>query len=114
MKYYLTLSLLLFFFLQSCQEDNIPLNHLEFYWDQTGCADPWNSNSNNSNEEIQQAVENYLKEEGIRNAKVTSITNDGFQQVCFACFCTTGRRINVTVPTNQKGKMIALGFKESL
>ncbi len=112
MKYYWTLSLLLFLFLQSCQEENT-LALLEFYWDQTGCADPWNTNSNNSNEETQQAIEDYLSDKGVRGAKVTSITNDGIQLDCEACFCTNGTRIYLTVPKNQKGKMIDLGFKES-
>lgn len=111
MKYYLTLPFLLFLFLQSCQEEN-SLNILGFYWDQTGCADPWNTNSNDSNEETQQAVEDYLKKEGVKGAKVISITNNGIQQDCMACFCTTGAQINLTVPLNQKSKMIALGFQE--
>jgi len=112
MKYYLTLSLLLFLFLQSCQEENT-LTLLEFYWDQTGCADPWNTNSNNSNEETQQAIENYLIDKGVRGATVSSINKDGIQLDCEACFCTNGTRINLTVPKDQKGKMIDLGFKES-
>ncbi|MEB2780057.1 hypothetical protein U3A58_06610 [Algoriphagus sp. C2-6-M1] len=111
MKYYFTISLLFFLFLQSCQEKN-SLNFLEFYWDQTGCTDPWNTNSNDSDEETQQAVEDYLKGEDIRGAKVISITSDGVQQSCEACFCTNGTRINLTVPINQKSKMIALGFQE--
>ncbi|WP_339754913.1 hypothetical protein [Algoriphagus aquimarinus] len=113
MKYYLTLSILLLLFLQSCQDDNIPLNQLEFYWDQTGCADPWSTSANNSNDETKEAVEDYLRNEGVMGAKVLSITGDGIQQICLACFCTTGKRINVTVPLIQKSKMLALGFKES-
>lgn len=112
MKYYLSLSLLFVLFLQGCSDDN-SLSSLEFYWDQTGCADPWDTNSNNSNEETQTAVENYLKNERIKGAKVVSITSDGIQMGCEACFCTTGTRINVSVPVSQKERMIALGFKES-
>lgn len=98
-------------FLQGCQDEN-SLNTLEFYWDQTGCSDPWNTSSNNSKEEVHQAVEDYLSKEGVRGAKVVSITANGTQEECFACNCRTGNRINVTVPLNQKSKMLALGFKE--
>ncbi|MDR7128300.1 hypothetical protein J2X69_000628 [Algoriphagus sp. 4150] len=112
MKYYLSFPLLLFLFLQGCQEENT-LNPVEFYWDQTGCSDPWKTGSNDSNEEILQAVQHYLKEEGVKNAKVISITDNGIRQFCKACFCTTGARINLIAPANQKSKMIALGFQES-
>lgn len=113
MKYYLAFTILLLLSLQSCQDDNTPLNQLEFYWDQTGCADPWSTSTNNSNVETQKAVGDYLRNEGVTGAKVLSITGDGIQQICLACFCTTGKRINVTVPLNQKSKMLALGFKEA-
>lgn len=113
MKYYLTLPILLLFLLQSCNEENVPLNHLQFYWEQTGCADPWSSKvSNSSNEAVVKAVEDYLRDEGVLDARVVSVTSDGVQQVCLACSCTTGRRINVTAPRNQKNKLLALGFQE--
>ncbi len=113
MKYYLTLPILLLLLLQSCNEENVPLNHLQFFWEQTGCADPWNNKVNNSsNEAVQKAVEDYLSDEGVRGAKVISITNDGVQTDCLACSCTTGKRINVIAPRNQKSKMLALGFQE--
>ncbi|WP_057936463.1 hypothetical protein [Algoriphagus resistens] len=112
MKYYLSLLLVVALFLQGCSDDN-PLSTLAFYWDQTGCADPWNSNANHTNEETQTAVENYLMDEGVIGAMVISITSDGIQMGCEACFCTTGTRINISVPVSQKERMIALGFKES-
>lgn len=114
MKYYLALPFLLLFLLQSCKEENLPLNHLQFYWEQTGCADPWSNKVNNSsNEAVQKAVEDYLSDEGILDARVISVTSDGNKMVCLACSCLTGRRINVTAPSNQKSMMLALGFKEA-
>src|SRR5690606_10272505 len=112
-KYYFAFTILLLLSLQSCQYENKPLNQLEFYWDQTGCADPWNTNNQDSENEIKRAVEGYLKEEGVSGAKVISIINDGVGQDCFACSCTTGNRIYVTAPKIQKSKMLALGFKEA-
>ncbi|SFT49821.1 hypothetical protein SAMN04489724_1008 [Algoriphagus locisalis] len=113
MKYYLALPLLLLFFLQSCQDEDAPTNQLEFYWDQTGCSDPWNTNSNDADEETMQAVADYLLDQGVKGARVISITGDGVEQGCEACFCTNGNRINIIIPTNQKDKMIELGFSES-
>ncbi|WP_339703328.1 hypothetical protein [Algoriphagus aquimarinus] len=113
MKYYLAFTILLLLSLQSCQDENKPLNQLEFYWDQTSCSDPWNTSSNNSNKETQRAIEEYLSDQGVEGAKVLSIIGDGNGQDCKACFCTTGNRIYVTIPLDQKGKMIDLGFKES-
>lgn len=113
MKHYLIFTILLLLSLQSCQDDNTPVNQLEFYWDQTSCADPWSTGSNGSNEATRQAVENYLEQEDVHGAVVTSITSNGVQVVCSACSCTTGKRINVEVPLNQKSKMLTLGFQES-
>ena len=112
MKYYLSLFLLFALFLQVCNDEN-PLHTIEFYWDQTGCSDPWNTNANNANKETQRAVEDYLRDQGVKGARVISITGNGIEQDCEACFCTTGNRINVKVPANQKSKMLELGFTES-
>lgn len=104
--------LLILFFLQSCGED-IALGKTEFYWDQTGCADPWQGNGGNSDEELRLAILDYLQTEGVKNARVTGFSSDAERQVCLACFCTTGRRFHLEVPRNQAGKMLALGFIES-
>ncbi|MDR7128299.1 hypothetical protein J2X69_000627 [Algoriphagus sp. 4150] len=112
MKYCFTVSLLFFLFLQSCQEENT-LNLLEFYWEQTHCTDPWYNNAHESDREILQAVEDYLKEEGIMGAKVISISRTESHLVCYACSCTTGARVNIGVPLTQRSKMIALGFQQS-
>lgn len=111
MKYYLSLYLLFVLLLQGCSDDS-SLNTLVFYWDQTGCSDPWNTSSNNSTKEIRQAVEDYLGDQGVKGARVISISADGIQEGCYACFCTTGTRIKVKVPANQKSKMIELRFIE--
>ncbi|WP_192349847.1 hypothetical protein [Algoriphagus sp. Y33] len=47
MKHFLTLPLLLFLFLQGCQEENT-LNPVEFYWEQTHCTDPWYNSAHES------------------------------------------------------------------
>ncbi|EAZ82860.1 hypothetical protein [Algoriphagus machipongonensis] len=97
---------------QSCG-DLQDLDKTEVYWDQTGCADPWNLSNNSSDEELKSAILDYLKVEGIKKARITRISNEAEAQVCYACFCTTGKRFHLEVPINQKSKLLSLGFKES-
>lgn len=108
---YLLIICFLSYFAQSCTQETDD-NFLEFYWDQTGCADPWQNTGGNSEEELKVTIENYLKTQGVSGARVKDITNDALPQVCLACFCTTGRRIFVEVPLVNKNTMLALGFQE--
>ena len=110
-KYLLIVSILIFF-IQSCIQGGEDPDFLEFYWDQTGCADPWQTAAINSDEELKVAIVNYLKSQGVSEARISDIKSDPPQQVCLACFCTTGTRIYVEVPKKNKNTMIALGFKE--
>jgi hypothetical protein len=107
--------LLLFFFfafLQGCGEE-VALSKTEFYWDQTGCADPWANMGGKSDEELKLAILDYLKSEGVKKARIIGFSDEAEKQFCFACFCTTGRRFHLEVPSNQKSKMLELGFKEA-
>ncbi|MBN3582113.1 hypothetical protein JYB64_06920 [Algoriphagus aestuarii] len=99
------------FGLQSCGE-NSELGKTEVYWDQTGCADPWEVSIQTSDEELKFAILAYLKSEGVKNARVKRISDEAQTQVCLACFCTTGKRFHIEVPKNQKSKILSLGFKE--
>lgn len=76
MKYYLA---------QGYSDDN-SLHTLEFYWDQTGCADQWSIIANYSKHETKSAVEQNLSDQRVKGAKVISITRDGVQQGCESLF----------------------------
>ncbi|MBN3519137.1 hypothetical protein JYB62_03905 [Algoriphagus lutimaris] len=112
----LRIFLLLFtvvFVFQSCLEGNE--NRKEFYWNQTGCADPWlaiNPEGGSENQ-ISKDLVNYLQTEGIKNARVLKFKSEDPIAVCLACTCTTGVRIYVEVPTKYSSKMIDLGFVEA-
>ncbi|WP_296702725.1 hypothetical protein [Algoriphagus sp.] len=97
-------------FLQSCENENNP-NLLEVYWDQTGCADPWATNSSQNENDLINAIEEYLATEGVIGAKVISIKNEASQANCLACFCTTGIRFFVAAPKDQLDKLLELGFQ---
>lgn len=107
---FLFIIILLVPFAQSCTQGEDDPNFLEFYWDQTGCADPWESE--NSEAEIRLTLVNYLENQGVKGARVTDFTFDGREAICLACSCTTGVRIFVEAPKSSKSKMLELGFKE--
>ncbi|MEN2282009.1 hypothetical protein AAGF08_07700 [Algoriphagus sp. SE2] len=76
------------------------IGNTEFYWDQTGCADPWASMEGNSEEELKLAILDYLKSEGVKKARIIGFSDEAEQQFCLACICTTGRRFHLEVPSN--------------
>lgn len=93
----------------ACQEEENPDPLV--YWEQTSCADPWKMGSWKTEEKLIKAVESYLRDENVKNARVTSIKNDGRQEICHACPCKTGKRIYVTATSSQKNKLLNLGFQ---
>lgn len=99
--------------LEACQENGNP-NYMEFYWEQTGCADPWAVNTSSSQKSLKTAVEAYLKDEGVVGARFTSIETEWIGAVCFACNCKTGKWIYVSAPLSQKEKLLELGFLEKV
>ncbi|WP_026953987.1 hypothetical protein [Algoriphagus vanfongensis] len=104
---FLMLGLLLLSF--ACQEEENPDPLV--YWEQTGCADPWQTGPLETEEKLIKAVESYLKDKNVKNARVTSIFHDGREGVCLACTCTTGNRIYIAAPQNQKERLLNLGFQ---
>lgn len=111
-KLLIGVSLLILSILGACQENGNP-SLVEFYWEQTGCADPWIVNSNPSNKTLKSAVEEYLRNEGVVGARFSSIQTEWSGAVCLACHCKTGQWIYVSAPLSQKEKMLELGFLES-
>lgn len=84
---------------------------VQFLWNQTGCADPWNALSSDTNEDIAEAIEIYLSENEIQNATVTNFEFDAsVASGCLACGCTTGVVIRVETLEVNGSKMEALGF----
>lgn len=101
---------LLFVLFLSCSDSDDIGNGVTFYWEQTGCADPWGTGPNNSNIETGDALETYLKGEDIRVIDVVGFENT-LGEGCYACHCTTGILIYVEVPSYEEAKMAELGFK---
>lgn len=97
-------------FLSSCCKDG---NEVTLYWAETGCADPWGTNDNDTHTEIETAIIDYLDEENVPVHEVRFEEDPSLAEGCEACNCTTGTKIIVTVPCMKKGKLTNLGFKEN-
>lgn len=88
---------------------------VKMHFNETGCANPWNKDSdtnvgfNNNDPDYQNKVRNYLIQFGI-DIKEISISNDGPLSGCFSCFCTTGRKINISIFEKDKSLAKELGF----
>lgn len=98
------------FLFVSCSNEGIS-DGVDFYWKQTGCADPWGTNSNDSNKETEKALKEYLKLEGISEVNVKEFKNvESDAQLCEACHCLNGVRIIVEVSQKDSAKMEELEF----
>lgn len=96
-----------------CSDSDDMENGTAFYWEQTGCADPWGTRPNDSNKKISAALQTYLKGKGISESHVVGFENTlkVGESTCYACHCPTGTLIYVEVPHGDGAKMEELGFK---
>ena len=106
--------LIAMFILGSCEKEEVE-DGILFYWNQTGCADPWGTDERDSNKETGAAIKAYLKGEGISAVDIIGFENILEEGVvgCDSCFCITGIRIIVEVPDSDEAKMLALGFSKN-
>ncbi len=112
MKYKIkTLIGLLLLVAYSCNsDDDSNRNENRFFWNQTKCADPWNTGENDSNGETEIAVTEYLE---IKNVNILNLgfdTNSPLATDCESCGCGTGQRIIVYVKDLDVSKMEELEF----
>jgi hypothetical protein len=77
------------------------------HFSETYCANPWSVN--NDDPDYQNKVKSYLEQKNIRIKKIT-ISNDFPASNCFACICTSGRTINITIYERDKTIALDLGF----
>jgi len=98
-------------FLSGCSGDSSSNLSVLFYWDQTGCSDPWETGPNDTNSETEIAIMAYLETNGIKIRRIYFDKNPS-PDVCEACFCTTELRIVVEVSKTHISKMEELGFRQ--
>ena len=97
-------------FLLGCSKDDTLNEDVLFYWNQTGCADPWNTGQNNTNSETEMAVLAYLENENIVVNAIYFDNNSPLDTGCESCGCGTGLRIIVEVNETYISEMEELGF----
>jgi hypothetical protein len=112
MKYKISIliGLLLLIAFACNNDDDSNGNETSFFWNQTKCADPWNTGENNSNGETEIAVTEYLESENITILSLNFDNDSPLATDCEACDCGTGQRIIVNVNDSDISKMEELEF----
>lgn len=91
-------------------DDDASKTEALFYWNQTKCADPWNTGENDSNEETEIAVRTFLENENVGVENLNFDSKSPLDKFCESCGCGTGQRIVVEVSNSDISKMEELGF----
>ncbi|ASV30437.1 hypothetical protein [Maribacter cobaltidurans] len=108
MKKYILLAFIGITFL-SCSNNDDSNENVFVLYNQTNCSDPWGYSDDNK--ELEDKINNYLKEENIEISNVT-INNDGTAISCNACFCLSGKRIVGKVSRQDLESIKEFGFEE--
>jgi len=109
----LLLGVLMFVSISCSNDDNEDL--VLFLWNQTGCADPWNTGPSDSNEDTSEAMVTYLSENGVDEARIIRFAYDeSIVAGCLACNCTAGTVIYVETTETNSSRMEALGFTRDI
>lgn len=103
----ITLVFLLAFFM-ACNDEQTDL--VLFEYAQTGCADPWEGNANSSNQVIISSVKSYLRSHSISVYQAKVRFDESAAEMCMACFCRTGKIIQVYAFPDAELKLTELGF----
>jgi len=80
---------------------------IDLYFNETWCANPWSVSTNDA--DYINKVKSFLAEKNIIIKEIL-ISNDGPFDPCKACFCPTGRRINIQVSDKDKNLALGVGF----
>lgn len=108
--YALIFAFLLTLLLFSCEKEEFNEDFLWYRKAETGCLDPWDSYSGQSDSELAGAVKEYLNERLIEYDKVIIGFDSILVQGCLSCACTTGRYIEVHSPIIHEEVLNEIGF----
>ena len=103
------ISIILFSF--SCTK----INQTTFYWDETGCSDPWldfYSADTFSQETLNNAIRDYFLSQNIDLISLSHEYDSSKAEFCLACHCKTGKVFELIVSKNDKRKMKNLGLNQ--
>jgi hypothetical protein len=108
MKTICSILILLITSFSACKEENE--NYNWYRYTETGCMDKWGVYSNKSDAELVNAVKIYLKNKSIEIDKIEVGYDSLLFNPCKACYCTTGRYINVSALTVYEDSLKIIGF----
>ncbi len=91
----------------SCEKNK---EEIKFYWQETGCSNPWNENADDTAAETIEHVKEYLEENKIEVKDVSVEYDPDAVEYCEACDCKTGNKIIMTVLKKDEKKMEKLNF----
>ena len=91
------------------------INQTTFYWDETGCSDPWldfYSADTFSQETLNNAIRDYFLSQNIDLISLSHEYDSSKAEFCLACHCKTGKVFELIVSKNDKRKMKNLGLNQ--
>lgn len=80
-----------------------------FDYQETQCADAWQTGIGSPSADVENAVINYLDGLGV-NVQDVTIDNSGLPEVCLACSCLSGRVISVKADAGDETVLVGEGF----
>jgi len=103
----LTCILVLAFSMMHCSKSE---EKVTLIYNQTQCADPWETSSGNTDEEIIDSIESYFDIKYGLDIEVLNISDSNNVAACFACTCPSGRVITACVDEQFSDELETEGF----
>jgi len=92
----------------SC-DNNSTDDYTWYFYNETQCADPWQTGIGSPTQDIETAVGNYLDGLDI-NYDAINVDTSGTPEICLACSCLSGRIINVKADPANNVELIGINF----
>ena len=111
MKKLLFISMLgVFAVFSSCDEDEIVESQIDFLFQETYCANPWDSDVGPVSTR-DQLISSYLTDILAVEFSDLLITDDGEPEACLACSCLTGDNIRISADDEFSEILLENGFE---
>lgn len=104
---FILLSFITLFFM-NC-DDTDSTTSIWYQYNETQCADAWQTGIGSPIADVETAVENYFSNLNIDIEEIT-VDTSGTPEVCLACMCLSGRLINIKVDDSHEAAVLAEGF----
>ena len=97
----------------SCSSNDTDIEQNLYYYDQTGCSDPWKTGQHDSNDKTALELRKYLEnlEVIVLGVSFKDISKKG-EMTCDAYTCLTGTRIIINIHEHDSEKIVDVGFEK--